>query len=508
MKKAISVFLALVLSLGFVFAAVAENDAIEITNPYEGVNWDTVSQYKTALHSHTTVSDGSMNHVESLEKHMETGFDIVALTDHGNVDYSWVDGPDKNLINVAMKIKDNNQGDVKYLGSSGTFSNGVAYTVSEDENGDCFLRAENGRVILKMPYGIENNAVSVNAHVNSWFADYCDNSVTIYEDAVRGVEKAGGVCVINHPGEYTKARYELRTENAYDETNPAYAYYINKYAYLLENYDSLIGIDMNSKGDNRTRFDRKLWDILLTRFSANGENVFGICSSDAHNLGIIDSGFTFLLMDSLCSADARAALESGHFFGGSHCIGNYDELCDIAASLKEFYGEENETYLRVVRARDIIEERIEGIENGKYAPDEGIGEEYSLLQKDYEYIDTFPRVNQIVVDEAENTVELKNSDALIVRLISGGRLLDTKKAQDAVFDLDDYGSDIGNYVRFEVFGDGGIVYTQAFLINASSNAGTSKVVKGIYFNVGFLDFLFAELHRWFNVVVRWFTNLF
>ena len=33
----------------------------------------------------------------------------------------------------------------------------------------------------------------------------------------------------------------------------------------INKYDSCIGIDINSKGDGRTRYDRKLWDILLSK---------------------------------------------------------------------------------------------------------------------------------------------------------------------------------------------------------------------------------------------------
>ena len=383
----------------------------------------------------------------------------------------------------------------------------MGYTYKTLANGDQYLYTDTGRTVLKMPYGIENNAVSVNAHVNSWFVPYSDNSVTTYEDAVKGVDAAGGVCVINHPGEYTKARYALRTEEAYDENNAAYAYYINKYATLIDEYDALIGIDMNSKGDNRTRFDRKLWDILLTRFSANGKNVYGICSSDAHSLGVIDTGFSLLLMPSLTSAAARKALENGQFFGASHCIGNYDELISIAAALRAYYGENNKTYIAVQNTVDEMTDRIEGIENGRYDADDSIGVEYSVLENGFTTVNTFPAVKSITVDDNENTIAIAAENALLVRFISNGNVFAVKTPDSAVIDLDDYASQLGDYVRAEVFGEGGILYTQAFLLNAESNAGTGSVKKGVYFNLGFLDFLFAELRNWKEIIVRYFSNL-
>ena len=510
MKKLLSLLLAAALCFGCVSAAfAASGDAYVITNPYAGVNWDTVRQYKTALHSHTNASDGSQTLRQSIQRHIETGFDIVAVTDHGTVDRSWAEGPDSGLIKTVLDAVGRSEGEIDYLGYRGTFENGVGYTYRTLANGDQLLSTDTGRAVLKMPYGIENNAVSVNAHVNSWFADYCDNSVTTYEDAVRGVDAAGGVCVINHPGEYTKARYELHTADAYDVSDPAYAYYINKYAKLIDEYDALIGIDINSKGDNRTRFDRKLWDILLTRFADNGKNVFAIASSDAHRLSVIDTGFALLLMPGLTSRSARLALENGEFFAASHCLGNYEELVEIAAALAEYYGADNAVYQRVTEVTAQMEERVEGIESGRYDADDDIGVEYSVLDDNgYTTVDTFPTVTRITVDDDANTIAVTAENALIVRFISNGRVIATKKADDAVIDLDDYARALGNYVRAEVFGEGGMLYTQAFLLNAEQNAGQGKAVDGVYFNLGFIDFLLAEIRRWTDVIVRWFANLF
>lgn len=509
MKKLLSVLLAAVLVFGAgVCAFAAPADAFEISNPYAGVNWQTWRAYKTALHSHTNASDGDQTLPQSIERHVQTGFDIVAVTDHGVIDRSWAEGPSRNLIKTGLGLVGRSEGEIEYLGASGTFPGGMGYTYKTLANGDQYLYTDSGRTVLKVPYGIENNAVSVNAHVNSWFAPYADNSVTTYEDAVKGVSAAGGVCVINHPGEYTKARYELRTENAYNESDFSYAYYINKYASLIEKYDALIGIDINSKGDNRTRFDRKLWDILLSRFSANGENVFAICSSDAHQLRVIDTGFTLLLMPAFTSAAARASLENGRFFGASHCLGNYDELKEIAAALKEFYGERNAVYRNVQAAADEMLERIEGIESGRYPADDSIGVEYTVLDDNgFTTVPTFPAVTGIAVDDAENTIGISAENALLVRFISGGRTFAVKTPENAVVDLDDYASLLGDYVRVEVFGEGGMLYTQAFLLNAAAKAGTSKVVKGSYVNLGFIDFLFAVLKNWKDIVSRFLLHI-
>ena len=496
-KKFVSVLLASVLCFACCVTAFAAD--VQISNPYENIDWSSVKTYKAALHSHTNATDGDQTLAQSLERHAESGFDIVAITDHGTVDYGWTKD-NAGLVRALLKIAGRSDGSITPIAENGTFENGMTYSYYTAENGDDYLRINGEKDILRVPFGIENNAVSVNAHVNSWFVDYHNNSITTYEDAVKGVDRLGGVSVINHPGEYTKARYELRSENAYNEDTFAYKYYINKYAALLEKYPTCLGIDINSKGDSRTRFDRILWDKLLTRFSAKGDNVFAIASSDAHQLDKINTGYTLLLMDNLNSNSAKKSLENGEFFAASHCIGNYDELRRISAALKEFYGE-TKTYKAVTAAADEMQERIEGIESGKYKADSSIATTYSVLDSDGRLTaKTEPLVTSVNV--AGDTISLKTKNALIVTLISDGKVLDTKKADEAIFDLSDYDGQLGNYVRAEVFGEGGVLYTQAFLLNAGEKDSSLSVVDKNFFDVGFIDFLFGELNKLFSVISR------
>ena len=507
-KTAIALILAVLMTVPFaVISFAAEEDgSYEITNPYADVDWDTYIAYKTALHTHTNASDGDDTLKASLQRHAETGFDIIATTDHGTVNYSWTENSENKLIFGAMSLVGKTEGAIVPLGTSGEFENGVSYNVIT-ENGDDYLVLEDGSRILRVPFGNENNAISVNAHVNGWFADFTQTKITTYEDAVKGIDNAGGVSVINHPGEYTKARYEIRSEEAYNEDNFIYRYYINKFASLLDRYDSCIGIDINSKGDGRTRFDRILWDNLLKRFAANGENVYAIASSDAHNLNIIDSGYVLALMPELSSEALRSSLTSGEFFAASHCLGNFDELRDIAAALKEFYGE-TELYSKVNGTADEMLARIEAIENGDLAADEDIGITYSTLENGYNTVEADPRITAIEVNEATDEITVATTDALIVRWISDGKLIETQMADNATLDLNDYADVLGDYVRIEVFGEGGIVYTQPFLLDASAKAGTASPVDSSYTDWGILDFLVAEFNNWFAIIGRFFSNLF
>lgn len=502
-KRTLAVILAAVMCFTMAAAAAAgtENGSYTISNPYENVEWNTVRQYKTALHSHTNASDGDCTLKESIQRHIETGFDIVATTDHGTVNYTWETANENKFIHDTLALIGRTEGELEYLGANGTFSNGVTYSYAKAENGDDYLTLSNGKQLLRLPYGIENNAVSANAHVNSWFTDYHDNSLTTYEDAISSVDKLGGICVINHPGEYTKARYEISAADAYNEDNAAYRYYINKYAYLLDKYDGCLGIDMNSKGDNRTRFDRILWDKLLTRFANKGENVYAIASSDAHQLEVIDTGFTMLLMNGLTSEEARKSLENGEFFAASHCIGNPEELREIAAALKEFFGE-TETYAKVKAAADELDARADGIRSGKLSADDNLSVTYSVLENGYTTVDTFPQINSIEVDETNDTVTVNTSNALIVRWISDGKLIATEKADAATLDLNEYADELGNYVRAEVFGEGGILYTQAFLLDAEENAAANGGKTEKFLDFGFIDCLFAIFKNWIDILGR------
>lgn len=473
-----------------------------ISNPYENIDWSTVNQYKTALHTHTNASDGSNTLKESLERHVETGFDIVAVTDHGTVDYSWRENTGSKFIGKIMKLVGRTDFNLDYLGDIGTFKNGTKYEMVE-KNGDDYLLTDSGSEILKIPYGIENNAVSVNAHVNSWFADFSRNLPSDYKDAVAGVDALGGLSVINHPGEYSQARYELYQKDAYNLNNPVYKYYFEKFYGLINEYDSCLGIDINSKGDIRTRYDRKLWDLMLTKAAKSGKTVLAIASSDAHQLDKIDTGSTVILAQNKDSQSVKSALQNGEFFAQSTCICNHDELEQIAAALKEFYGE-TKLYKEIDGIVKEYEEEREKKDNS--SSDGNVSVRYKAIDDDgYLATDTRPVIKSVYVDNDENSITINSENALIVRWISDGKLIATTKAGDASFDLDDYSDKIGGYVRAEVFGEGGVVYTQSFTVNAddAKDDGDSS-----YKNYGFMDFLFGLADRYCGLLFRIIRNLF
>ena len=474
-RKVISFVLCLALVAGAFstacFAAEKKDINYIITNPYADVDWNTWQQYKADLHSHSTQSDGDNTLKYQVEAHYDYGFDIYALTDHGTTSYSWLEDNVNYTVKVGVAVKDSLT-PLEHLEETGTAANGNTYYVEStplsDAKGDTqdyyWQEGESdGHKMLRVPFGIENNPTSLNnAHVNSWFVDYGNGilgGTSDYETPIKAVDELGGLSVINHPGEYTNARDEDETADAYDYSNSHYKYDIDKFTNLLANYPSCIGIDMNSKGDSRTRYDRKLWDILLMNLTPAGRNVLGICTSDSHNSGIIYSGYIEAVMPELTVAAFRQSLETGAFFGYSKYLGNPEELTDIA------------NYCVNSSNPDAVD--IGGIILDAQA-------ENPKFKYEAPFDVDAPVVNSVKVDDAADTITIAATDALCIRWIANGKTI----AYGNTIDLDDYSDEIGAYVRAEVFGEGGIVYVEPFVLDYSEAPEAN--INRSFFDFGFL----------------------
>lgn len=416
-KRSLSVVLAaVILSALCLCAFAAEDTDYTIVNPYSDVDWQQWGQYKVNLHCHTSVSDGTNDFAEMIEKHYELGYDALAITDHGTTNNSWVKPHSVPLIGLLSQFK------VEF-GHKPTF-------LTQERYEEITTPGADGKMMIRVPYGVENNPTAFNnAHVNSWFCDYGDGvlgGTSDYERPIKGVQEAGGLSVINHPGEYTSAKEEDDPELAYNED---YDYYINKFTSLLLKYDSCIGIDINSKGDSRTRNDRKLWDILLENCIPNGRSVFAIGSSDAHRDSAIDSGWVISCMPNLTSYDLRTSLETGAFFAGSRNIKNSKELSLMGQALGRDFGNEWHAQQGIVQ----------------------------------------PKVTGISVDNESDSITINAENAQLVRWIAKGEQIACTAADgesiSSTLSLDEYSDKIGSYVRAEIFGEGGVLYSQAFVLD-------------------------------------------
>ena len=453
-KRITAIVLCLAFFMSFAIISSAEADTeYTITNPYEDVDFSSVNQYKADLHSHTTATDAYMTMKENIERHYMYGYDILAISDHGTTDYGWTT---PNYIGSIRLVYFLLKGyDIEGIDESGTAANGNSYTYVETDDGDYYTQTtsdgETLQSMLRVPYAIENNPTSLNnAHVNSWFVDYGNGllgGTSDYVTPIMNVDELGGLSVINHPGEYTEARDEVYTSSAYNKLNPWYWYVISKYEDLLLSYDSLLGIDINSKGDYRTRFDRKLWDILLEDLTPYGRNVYALATSDAHNLYIVNSGYTIMLMEENTVDELYDAMSSGHFFAASRYIGNVDEL-EIYAAALALSGNSD--------AKSLADDMLETIELIYEQIDEE-GEQNDVFVFDEDESNAV--ITDIVVDDTLDTITISATGALYIRWISNGETV----AEGNTISLTDC-EGIGTYVRAEIISMGGIIYTQAFIL--------------------------------------------
>ncbi|MBQ8027177.1 MAG: hypothetical protein IJ261_03570, partial [Clostridia bacterium] len=247
----------------------------------------------------------------------------------------------------------------------------------------------------------------------------------------------------------------------------SYNYKINKFENLLLKYDSCIGIDINSKGDGRTRHDRKLWDILLTDLVPHGRNVYAIATSDAHNLEIADSGYTMHYMAENTSENLKANMENGEFFPASKYVGNHNELVTLLAELKAANNP---------AAADMIAKLETIVEQSKVEMAEGgDGQKYEAPADA-----ASPLFTNVTVDETEDTIALEAENALIVHWIANGEVIHVGNT----IDLDDYSDKIGSYVRAEAYGEGGVIYTQAFTLEYDGAPEAEE--RGIFIDWGYI----------------------
>ena len=371
------------------------------------MDWRTTGQYKANLHTHTNVSDGS-DFTAMAEEHYELGYDVLAITDHATVDRSWTQLNANPWITFVMNADT--------LGTKLT-------PLTQERFAQISSGADRGgRGMLRLPFGIEHNAASFdNTHVNSFFADFGDGylgGTSYYDYIVGAVEAAGGVSVINHPGDYTRANAEL-PDDAYNMNDAHYAYVADQFTALFKNYKSCLGMEIFNMSD-RTKNDRKLWDILLARVIPAGRNIFAFSNSDAHGVNSIDTDWEVMCMPANNLDNLRVCMEQGAFFACTRKIGNTKELAQL----------EKETGLVLGTA---------------WAAPAGTPQ---------------PMVTSITVDNTADTITINAVNQKTIHWVADGKVI----CVGSSIDLDNYAAELGSYVRAEVWGEGGILYTQPFIL--------------------------------------------
>ena len=395
-----------------------------ITNPYEGVNWETWGSYKTQLHCHTNASDGYLTIHEFVQKHYDLNYDIVALTDHGTLNRGWNKEPQLVPLIRLVKYERTKLADVIPLTDDeySAYIGGTAQSATRTH--------ANG--MLDVPLGIELNMATpvTDCHLTGYFSDYGQGFAGVYGDyetPSKGVKDAGGISMLSHVGEYVypDKDSEKHVGQKVDE------YYVNKFARLfLDNAGSSLGMGINSASDAHTRCDRILYDQILAKTIPNGVTPWGFTFADSHSDTVLNDAYTYTLMDDFTLAEFRESLEKGRFFSVSH-FSNGVELDGVA-------------------------EMPEG-----YVPDGS-------------KMDT-PMVSRVDVDQEANTITVTGTNFDRIVWVSNGNVILRQSGisgNTATIDLDDYAQNVSLYVRFYITGPSGICYSQPFVVGVEGESFT------------------------------------
>ena len=408
MKKIISVVLCVIMAVSLSIPAFAQELDYKISNPYESVT-DLLpvqeNHYKTNLHTHSTLSDATLDYSDMIKGYYEQNFDILGFADHGVLGKYWNEKQNHLPIYFYQTIigkRATNLTDEEYEAITG---------------GTYEFSAESGRTLGRgmqcVPQGIELNMVTMTkSHVNGYFCDWGENDIGFengYEYAVKNVDKAGGISVINHPGDWLESRDNF--DAARDPANVRY------FGEIFNKYKSCQGMEVLNLNDSVTRADRILWDEVLQYVIPHGErSVWGFGNSDAHELEDIDSSFMDFILPSYSLDNVKSTMMNGNFFA----IGR--------------------------RARPELGDGFKG--KGAY-----------------------PTVTSITVDDENDIITVTGKNANKIQWIANGNvILESQEINEkgeivSTIQLRDHAEDITCYVRFQLLGDGGICIANPFTLD-------------------------------------------
>ena len=164
--KALAMILSasLLLTLWTPAVLAAESTDYTILDPYAAVDWSSWDQYKANLHTHSTFSDGEFTLPDMVEKYYAMGYDILAMTDHGVINYGW-NKPHNTFppFCYANHVEGHPLSKLYHTEADMTDADYVRITTGADRD---------GRGMVDVTGGIEMNmAVISKTHVNGFFLE-------------------------------------------------------------------------------------------------------------------------------------------------------------------------------------------------------------------------------------------------------------------------------------------------------------------------------------------------
>ncbi len=415
-----------------------------ITSPYDTVDWDNWKQYKASLHSHTDASDGDQTIAESVKTHYDLGYQILAISDHAVLGTPWDEVPQTVPIYRFFKFSRTGMRDPVVLTSDerNAIINGT-YESPERDALSAQLGYDLGGMLEITGSCEANGATPINdCHINTFGCTSVQAKMGVYGD----FESVVRDCDKEGGFSFLDHTGEYVGRNDEDEWRAYEPYYANKFANIFLNYDSCVAFDVNS-----TKFDSVIWDQILQLTIPQGRNVPGIAFSDSHSIEDNDWAFTMMLMPELTKEAFEACMRSGAWFS----VGRVD------------------TYY--------------------------LGDDFNGTGN------LPPAVSRISVNNETDTISFEGSEYDNVQWISNGKIIAEGKGLTSI-DLNEYEDVLGSYVRFQITGPGGILYSQPFVTMTKGIDYTSDVY--VTFDISmflraFVDFYNATFgHGILNTIIK------
>ena len=415
-RKALCVMLSVIICLqlctmGFAAGETSSAD-YTIVNPYADVVWEgdnAWGAYKGSLHSHTTYSDANYSLEVMVKEAYARDFDFLAIADHGITGVDWDEAPFRHPLYLYQHLLGY---EVKHL------------TTEEYEAIKNGTYNDRGFGMTPVLGANEFNNLSLTKnHVNGHFLDANVGNTFAgaenekgFDDALAFIDEHGGLSYINHPGDW------LNSNANHNIVNDPYS--ISFFGNLILKYDSCLGIEILNERNGTTGYDRVLWDNLLMYTLPYGKNVIAFSNNDTHWPETIDSSFSVFMMEENTQEEIKETMQSGAFFG----------------------------ITRRLRANDLNEI--------------GPATEIDCVDSGIPY----PMFTNIAVDGHSVSVSTKDSKTL--QWIANGKVIKTVDVANGgsyTLNLDEIeGSEDFAYIRAELFGDGGLCCSQAFVLDDGS----------------------------------------
>ncbi len=442
-KKIFSIIMcvALVMQFGSVFAA-AESADYTIVSPYADVVWsgeNAWGAYKGSLHSHTTYSDADDTLTVMVKESYRQGYDFLAISDHGITGVDWDEAPYFHPLYIYQFLIDN------------PFEHLTTEEYEAIKNGTYDDRGYGMTPVLGA--NEFNNLSLTKNHVNGHFLDADEGNAFPgaenergYDQALKYIDEHDGLSYINHPGDWLQSN-----DNPDAVNNPENVEFFGN---LILKYDSCLGTEVFNERNGTTGYDRILWDNLLMYCLPYGKNVIGFSNSDAHHTGTVDSSFSVFMMEENTSENIEKTMQTGAFFG----------------------------ITRILRGNKF---------------DIGPAEGFDVMNTDLPY----PMFTSLTVNG--HTVDVSAKDCTAVKWIANGKIIAESTAYDSntnidfTLNLDEIeGAENFQYIRAELYGEGGMCVSQALVIDDGSEPLEYSEETGI-------QVFFNNLYLWFKSTKLW-----